>query len=155
MPQISNTFEFYNPWSTSNSHTTQAIIQMPQMVNGRKPDPILYVNSLRLQAAGYYGLGNRTHNVSYTVEGSFRGTVIIQASDTPNPGENDWVDLPETGHYFTGLETTGGASIGGGSSGAISHPTQTNMFAFTGNYGWVRAKLSISQGTLQAIKLNF
>jgi len=155
MPSLSNTFEFYNPWSTTNHHTTQPSITMPQMVNGQMPAPILTVYSEKLPASGYYGLGSKTHSITYTVEGSFRGTLTIQASITPNPSDTDWVDLAETQKYYTGLETTGGAGISGGFSGAISHPTQTDLFQTTGNYAWFRARLDISQGTLQAIKMNF
>jgi hypothetical protein len=155
MPQQSKTFEFYNPYSTKNTHTTQCSITMPQMVNGRKPPPSLTLFSTPVQTAGWYGLGQRDHLVAYVVEGSFKGTCTIQVSTTPAPGENDWVDLAETQQYYYGIETTGGAGISGGFSGAVSHPTKTNILNFNGDYAWARAKLDICRGTLQAIKLNF
>ena len=155
MPQTSKTFEFYNPWITKNTHTSQASITMPQMVNGQRPPGSLTIVSEKVPAAGYYGLGSRTHSVAYVIEGSFMGTCIIQASTTPNPGENDWVTLTETEKYYVGLETTGGAGISGGFSGGVSKPTQTDFREFTGNYAWVRAHLDIRRGTLQAINLNF
>lgn len=155
MPQISQTFEFYNPWSTKNSHTPQCSITMPQMVNGRKPDPVLTIYSNKLETAFYYGLHDRKHYAAYTIEGSFIGTCTLQVSTTPAPGDNDWVDYPETIKHYTGLETTGGAGISGGLGNAISHPIQTDFVEFTGNYTWVRVKLDISRGTLQAVKYNF
>ena len=155
MPQTSLSFEFYNPWSTKNSHTTQCCITMPQMVNGRKPDPVLTLYSEKLECAGYYRLGSRTHYICYTVEGSFRGSCVIQVSTTPAPGDNDWITLPETLKRYTGLETTGGAGISGGLGNAISRPVQSDFVDFTGDYAWARVKLDISQGTLQAVKYNY
>lgn len=155
MPTLSQTFEFNNPWVTKNSYTTKPSITMPQMVNGQSPMPVLSLNSEKLPAAGYYGLGSKTHIVNYVIEGSYRGSCFMQVSNVPNPSEDDWATLTETVISFTGLETTGGAGISGGFSGAVSKPTYTAMCEFTGNYAWVRAVMTISQGTLQAIKLNY
>lgn len=155
MPNLSSTFEFYNPWRTRNEYGTQPSITMPQMVNGQRPPPVLTIFSEKLPCAGYYGLGSKTHAVNYVVEGAFKGTCSLQITSSPNPGENDWVNLPNSTVSFTGIETTGGAGISGGFSGTVSRPTKTELKTFTGNYAWVRAKLDISQGTLQAIKINF
>lgn len=159
MPQLSKTFEFYNPWSTKNTHTSQASIQMPQMVDGRKPAPVLTIYSNPIEAGGRYFLGfivrDVDYTVTYTIEGAFKGTCTIQVADTPAPGESNWITLPETAVTYTGLETTGGAGISGGFSGAVSRPTLTNSVNFSGSYLWIRVKLDISRGTLQAVKLNF
>jgi hypothetical protein len=145
MPTLSQTFEFDNTWVTKNSYTTKPSITMPQMVNGLRAGPVLTINSERLPAAGYYGLGSRTHNVAYVIEGSFRGTCMMQASNVPNPSETDWMPLTETFVKYTGFETTGGAGISGGFSSTVSKPTVTTMCAFTGNYAWLRVALSISK----------
>ena len=155
MPALSQTFEFNNPYVTTNSYTTKPSITMPQMVNGRRPPPMMSFFSEKLPAGGYYGLGSVTHTVAYCIEGSFLGTCTMQASITPNPSESDWFTLPETIKQYNGTETTGGAGISGGFSGSVSHPTQTDSFVFTGTYAWVRSRLDICRGTLQAIKLNF
>lgn len=155
MPTLSSTFEFYNPWSTRNTHGTQPSITMPQMVDGQRPAPVLSIFSEKLPCAGYYRLGSKTHAVTYIVEGAFKGTCSLQITTVSNPGEHDWVNLPGSAVNFTGIETTGGDGISGGFSGSISRPTKTVLKTFTGNYAWVRAKLDISQGTLQAIKMNF
>ena len=155
MPTLSRTFQFNNTWVTKNSYTLKPSITMPQMVNGLAPAPVLSLNSERMEAAGYYGLGSRLHSVNYVIEGSFKGSCVIQASIVPDPSETDWITLPETFIQFTGLETTGGAGISGGFSGGVSKPTATAYSEFTGNYAWVRASLNISRGTLQAIKLNY
>lgn len=155
MPQLSKAFEFYNPWSTKNEHTNQPGITMPQMVNGRKPAPVLTIFSEKLEGSGWYKLGNRTHSVAYTISGGFIGTCTVQISMSPNPGENDWETLPDTGVRYYGNETTGSAGISGGFSGAISHPIRTDRRQFDGDYAWVRVKLDISRGTLQSIKYNF
>lgn len=159
MPQLSKTFEFYNPWSTANYHTPQAIIQMPQMVNGRTPPPVLTIYSNPIQGAGLYFSTNTVRPVeyiaSYTIEGAFKGTVSIQVADFPSPGESNWVTLDETAVTYTGLETTGGAGISGGFSGAVSRPTRTDSVNFNGVFLYIRVKLDISRGTLQAVKLNY
>ena len=154
MPQSSKTFEFYNQYSTNNTHTTQPLIQMPQMVNGRTPPPVLTFYSNRLPGAGYYKLGPRTYNVSYTIEGSFIGKCTIETSTSPNPIDRDWTTATNTIVSYTGLETTGAPGISG-FGGAISHAIQTDQRSFEGDYAWIRVRLDISRGTLQAVKLNF
>jgi len=159
MPQLSKTFEFYNPWSTKNAHTTQASIQMPQMVNGRKPDPVLTIYSEPIKNT--WQLFSETtirpvdYLATYTVEGAFKGTVSIQISVVPSPGESNWETVGETVVNYTGTETTGGAGISGGFSGAVSRPTRTNSVNFNGVIYNIRVRLDISRGTLQAVKLNF
>jgi hypothetical protein len=155
MPTQSETFEFYNPWSTKNEHTTQPSITMPQMVNGRKPAPVLTLYSNRLPGSSYYKLSERDHVVAYTVEGAFKGTCTVQISYTPNPVDIDWEDVVSTKTSYTGLETTGAAGIAGGFSGAVSRPTRTDQRSFSSTCTWVRIKLEISRGTLQAVKYNF
>jgi hypothetical protein len=154
MPQISKTFEFYNQYSNRNEHTDQASITMPQMVNGRKPPPVLTFYSNRIEGSGYFQLGDRTHAVAYTVQGAFKGTCTVEVSYSPNPVEQDWTVANSTIVEYTGLETTGSAGLSG-SGGAISRPSKTDLREFTGDYAWVRVRLDISRGTLQAIKYNF
>lgn len=159
MPQLSKTFEFYNPWSTKNTHTTQASIQMPQMVDGRTPPPVLTIysnpitNDWQLFGAGDFR--NISYTVSYTIEGAFKGTVSIQVTDFSAPGENNWYTIDETAVTYNGTETTGGAGISGGFSGAVSRPTRTDSVNFNGVYLGIRVKLDIIRGTLQAVKLNY
>lgn len=155
MPATSTTLQFYNPYITRNQHVSQPSFTMPQMVNGQQVPPVLTVYSDRINAAGYYSLGSVQHTISYTIEGSFRGTITIQYSNFPNPQDTDWTDIPETQKYYYGLETTGSAGISGGFSGAISHPTQTDLFNFVGNYAYLRARLDISQGTVNTVRYNF
>lgn len=155
MAQLSKTFEFYNPWTTKNTHTTQPSITMPQMVDGRSSPPSLTLYSNRIEGSGYYKLGERTHNAAYVIEGSFKGTCTVQVSYSPNPIEEDWEDVVDSAVTYIGNETTGGAGISGGFSGAVSRPTKTDLRSFTGDYAWIRVRLDISRGTLQAVKLNF
>jgi hypothetical protein len=159
MPQLSKTFEFYNPWSTPNKHTTQPSIQMPQMVNGRKPAPVLTIYSEPIKGGWQYFTGNTfqelDYTVTYTIEGAFKGTVSIQVTEFPAPGESNWNTVDTTVINYTGLETTGGAGIAGGFSGAVSRPTRTDSVNFAGLFYFIRVKLDISRGTLQAVKLNF
>lgn len=155
MPTLSQTFEFNNTWVTKNSYTTKPSITMPQMVNGLRAGPVLAINSEKLAAAGFYGLGSRLYAVNYVIEGSFRGSCVVQVSNVPNPSDTDWTTLTETLVQYTGFETTGAAGISGGFSSTVSKPTVTTLREFTGNYAWVRAAITIRQGTLQAIKLNY
>lgn len=155
MPSLSKNLEFYNPWTNKNTHTTQVGIVMPQMVNGQRPIGPLTLWSEKVPGASYYKLGERLHTVTYTVEGAFRGTCSIEVSFTPAPTNESWTTLTNTVIFYTGRETTGGAGISGGFSGAVSKPAHTDMVQFLSTCSWVRAKLDISQGTLQAISLNF
>ena len=155
MPARSSTFEFENPYVTYNAHTTKPSITMPQMVEGKRPIGALSFSSDKLPAAGYYGLGSREHTVAYTIQGGFKGSVGLQISITPDPTDADWVDIPESFVTYTGRETTGGAGIAGGFSGAVSRPSRTDSVVFEGNYAWIRVVTEVRQGTLQAVKLNF
>jgi hypothetical protein len=154
MPQISKTFEFYNQYSNRNEHTDQASITMPQMVDGRKPPPVLTFYSNRIEGSGYFQLGTRAHYVAYTVQGAFKGTCTVEVSYSPNPVDQDWTAVNSTVVEYTGLETTGSAGLSGSGS-AVSRPAKTDLREFTGDYAWVRVRLDISRGTLQAIKYNF
>lgn len=154
MPTLSKTFEFFNPWLTRNTRTSQPSITMPQMVNGQRPIAPISLSSEKLPAAGFYGLGARPHAVNYIIEGAFIGTVQMQYSNNPNPQESDWIDIPSTYIRYFGNETTGGAGIAGG-YGGISRPTKTDVKEFTGDYAWLRATMTIRQGTLRSVKLNF
>lgn len=155
MPTLSKTFEFFNPWATTNEHTTQVGITMPQMVNGQKAPPVLTLYSNRIAGSDYYKLGERAHLVSYTVEGAFKGSCTIQYNPTANPTEEGWIDLPESQVTFIGTETSGSAGISGGFDSAVSHPTKTEIKKLVGSYPWLRARLEISRGTLHSINLNF
>lgn len=155
MPQLSKALEFYSTYTTKNTHTPQVSFTMPQMVDGRMAPPMLTLYSNKVEGSGYYKLGERPHIAQYVVEGSFIGSCTMQVSYSPAPIDKDWTDVLETRKYYTGLETTGGAGISGGFSGAISHPTQADAVEFIGNYAWIRVRLDISRGTLQSVKLNF
>jgi hypothetical protein len=156
MPIISKTFEFVNPWSTTNTHTSQASITMPQMVKGRKPPPSLTLYSNPIHGPEYFKLVDRDQTVIYTVSGAFKGQCVVQASLSPKPTNSDWTDLSDlTKHIFTGTETTGAAGITGGFSGKASRPTFSVVKEFSGNFSWLRIRIDISRGTLQQIRYNF
>ena len=155
MPLISRVFEFYNPYSTKNAHTTQASITMPQMVNGMTPPPVLTLYSEKQTGMSFYAPRYSQYTVTYCVGGAFIGDCMLQYSNTPSPGDGDWIDIPGTLKSYIGLETTGGAGISGGFSSAISHPVQTDAVVFVGDYFWLRARLNISQGSLLSMRYNF
>jgi hypothetical protein len=129
------------------------------MVNGRKPAPVLTIYSNPINNIWQMFAANDfrdiAYTVTYTVEGAFKGTCSIQVTEFPSPGESNWVTLDTTAVTYTGTETTGGAGISGGFSGAVSRPTRTNSVNFNGIFLGIRVKLDISRGTLQAVKLNF
>ncbi len=155
MPQLSKALEFYSIYTTKNTHTPQVSFTMPQMVDGKMAPPMLTLYSNKVEGSGYYKLGSKLHTAQYVVEGSFIGTCTMQISYSPSPIDEDWEDVTSTKKRYYGVETTGGAGISGGFSGAISHPTQADAFEFTGDYAWIRVRLDISRGTLQSVKLNF
>lgn len=98
------------------------------------------VTGVSLKGDGYYGRSDGFHTVQYSLE-SFVGTINIQATLAIEPTESDWFTLSETTH------TSDSASGSNSSNGFI--------YNFTGNYVWVRAKVSDwTDGNIGQILLN-
>ena len=86
----------------------------------------------KFKGDGYYGRSDGLHSVQYSYNG-FSGIITIQASLVIDPAETDWFNVHE---YNASAET--GSKIGN----------------FTGNYVWIRAHVSYTDGTINSIVLN-
>lgn len=88
---------------------------------------------------GYFGYTDGLHTVSYQVNG-FGGRITMQATlaTTPSVDDTDW---------FTVV-----AEYGDGSTLL----TETTFYNFTGNFVWVRAKVSdYTTGSINNVRYNF
>ena len=93
---------------------------------------VVTVTGTAFKGDGYYGRSDGIHTVQYDYS-SYIGTTIMQGTLASTPVESDWFDV------VTSLETsTTGAKI--------QH--------FTGNYVWVRVKLTYTNGSVVSVKLN-
>lgn len=90
------------------------------------------VTGSKFKGDGYYGRADGFHTVQYNVSG-FSGTIKMQGTLATVPVESDYFDI-------TGSESTG-------STGSF-------FKNFTGNYVWVRAVVTYTDGTVQGILLN-
>lgn len=81
---------------------------------------------------GYYGRSDGIHTVQYDYVG-LTGDIIIQATLSTSPTDSDWFDV----FTYTAVQETA-----------------TKYSNFTGNFVYVRAKLSITDGTVNSIRLN-
>ena len=106
------------------------------------PDGDRTFYSIKEQGDGYYNQGDGIHTVSYTVAPGYAGILNIQATLALDPANNDWFDIPETTRQYSENSIT----------------TTTNYVNFTGNFVWVRAKVTRTNddlGTfLQVINFN-
>ena len=81
---------------------------------------------------GYYGRSDGFHSVQYTYSG-LTGTITIQGTLAVDPVDDDWFNV----HSYTAAQE---------SSSKITN--------FTGNYVWVRAVVTYTDGTVDSITLN-
>ena len=86
----------------------------------------------KFKGDGYYGRSDGLHTVQYSYN-DFSGTVTIQATLAIEPTEDDWFDV----HSRT-----------------VVAGTDSHIENFTGNYVWIKANLSYTDGTVNSIKLN-
>jgi hypothetical protein len=137
MPALSQNFIF----TTGNPPGKSTSITFPA---GHKGETLTYTSEA-LKGDGYYG-GDGFHTVTYIpwaeqprnpfVYNNFRGSVIIQATLELEPTEEDWFNLSETETVFDSTY-------------------HSNTFHnFRGNYTWIRAKVTISEGVLTQILYN-
>ena len=83
---------------------------------------------------GYFSQPDGVHTVAYQVVNlgdstdDFIGTIKMQGSLATTPTEDDWFDIAGTSHTSDGSTT----------------PVSSN---FTGNFVWVRAKITTTNGT--------
>lgn len=100
-------------------------------------DSSSFTISDKVKADGYYGNADGLHTVSYICSSDFVGTITMQGTLASNPASTDWFDIE-------------GTSVGDGSS--VVSSTYKN---FTGNFVWVRSKVSVETGSITKIQLNY
>lgn len=105
----------------SNSHAANLD---PETITGEK-----------FKGAGFYGLGNGLHTVSYQVTG-FSGSIVTQATLATDPQDEDWFDVVDSD--YTGVNTT-----------------EVHIANFTGNFVWLRSVVTYTAGTINRILVNY
>lgn len=117
------------------------------------------VTGVKYKGDGYYGRSDGLHTVQINLE-NFTGVVRIEGTLEIDPGDDDWfdVELSTTSSISGSVDTTGAVSSGTTvvlSSVLFSGATSNNNYNFTGNFVWVRAKVTDwTAGTINSILLN-
>ena len=97
----------------------------------------LEVDGDKVKGDGFYRLSDGIHTVAHFID-ALDGTIEVQGALAADPAESDWVTLD------TRTGTSG------------SPLTENATYNFTGNFVWVRARLtSFEGGTITKIQLNF
>jgi hypothetical protein len=146
MPALTKTLTFIQSYDSNKNPIKSTTITFPpaSYMPVTNTDPITYYSEKEM-GDGYYG-GLGVHTVTYIpwIEQSaskftvnnFRGVIVMQATLATTPTESDWFDIEETAVEYTDT-------------------FHDNVFYnFTGNYVWIRAKVLVSGGVLQAIHYN-
>ena len=85
---------------------------------------------------GYYSQPDGVHTVAYQVDATLTGSIKIQGSLATTPTEDDFFDI-------------------GSTSPTPDQSTTIFSFNFTGNFVWVRAKITgLTAGSITNIQLN-
>lgn len=103
---------------------------------------------------GYYGRSDGFHTVQLSLT-DFVGRIDIQGSLAVDPTDEDWFTV-ELGTGDQSVDTTG--LLREENVSFVEYPsatTNTRTYNFTGNYVWIRSKVSNwSEGTVNSIRLN-
>ena len=90
------------------------------------------VESSHFKGDGYYGRSDGLHTVQYNYTG-FTGTMKIEATLTTTPVDGDWFQVDSI---------------------TLSNSTGSTISNFTGNYVWLKAQITYTDGTLNSIVMN-
>jgi hypothetical protein len=112
------------------------------------------VTGEKYRGDGYYGRSDGFHTVQVSITG-FIGQIEMQGTLAIDPAEADWFTV-ELGTGTMSVDTTGAlAEQNITSIEYTANTTNVKSYNFTGNYVWVRAKISNwTDGTVNSIKLN-
>ena len=98
------------------------------------------VSGSKFKGDGYYSRSDGFHTVQYNVTG-FIGTIDAQASLADAPVEADWFNITTSQMISVDDSST--------------YNTGSFIYNFTGNYVWVRIKITNwTDGTINSILLN-
>jgi hypothetical protein len=95
------------------------------------------VTGEKFKGDGYYGRSDGFHTVQYNLTG-FIGTVTIQATLAIDPQDTDWFTVYTQNYSEINSESN----------------TVNKLTNFTGNYVWIRAAVTYTDGTVNSIILN-
>ncbi len=133
MPALSSNLEF-----SVGTDTRSVTITYPYLATNTT---VTYV-SQPVKGAGYYhNASDGKHTSSYTVDKDFVGTITMQATLSLDPATTEWFDVDGTVYQWGEFENR--------------QQSQTVLNNFDGNFVWVRGVMSIDQGTLESIRLNY
>ena len=127
MPANSTTLQFIDQDGT----TIAAVTQTPEADSTQT-----VLTTDKVKGDGYYKGGDGLHTVHYSVT-DFSGTVKMQASLATSPAGSDWFDVAGT-TYTTGSDTDTDFVVN-----------------FTGNFIWLRAVATYTNGRINSIKVNY
>ena len=123
---------------SSSMASTSEIILSNQTHPG--DSTVSIVSGSKFKGDGYYSRSDGFHTVQYSVTG-FIGTIDTQASLADNPVEADWFNITASQMLSANDSST--------------YNTGSFIYNFTGNYVWVRIKVSNwTDGTVNSVLLN-
>ncbi len=144
MPALSQSLTF-----TQNS-TSTASLSYPNTGTSA----LSYISD-RVKGDGYYGGSDGLHTVQLQTT-NFVGRFEVQATLASEPVSSDWFTVELGTVQGQTLDTSG--YLSSANITYIQYNTDTTTvktFNFTGNFVWVRAKVSqFTQGTINGIKYN-
>lgn len=114
----------------------------------------------KVKGDGYYGRTDGLHTIQTNTTG-FTGKITLQGTLELNPEEGDWstITIADSNKTVLGtVDTTGAVTQSGGSSVSLlelENETGSLNYNFTGNYVWVRAKITDwTQGVINSVMMN-
>ena len=118
------------------SSNTIGVVFIATGVGGGNGTASVEIDGIKVKGDGYYGYSDGLHTVAHNIAG-FDGLLEVQGALTSDPVDADWVTL----------DTRDGTS---------SPITENITYNFTGNFVWIRAKVtSFEAGTITKIQLNY
>lgn len=108
---------------------SQSIVLLPQVSAAGA-----FVSATPAQGDGYYNLGDGLHTAVFTFQ-NFTGDVHLEATLAVSPSETDWFVIDNTTITASGQ-------------------TGSQFVNFYGNFVWVRAKGTLTSGSISQIRYN-
>jgi len=96
--------------------------------------------SVKAKGDGYFGASDGLHTVMYVADTNFQGTINMQATLATDPIEADWFTIDNTIVTYTQNDDRNTSTV--------------DMRNFTGNFVWVRGKVTIDNGSVLYIQYN-
>jgi hypothetical protein len=136
MPALATTFQFPG---LGNTTATNSSITYP---SPNTTSTFTLVSECE-PGQGYFGSSNGVATAGYTVLPTFIGTCTMQGTLSTGPidvssTQTDWFDIPGTSVSYTQQPST-----------------TTNFVNFSGNFVYVRAKVTIALGGVRFINYNY